>query len=141
MRLHKGLEKLVEAEFKRWFHLNSWYMDIYDSKATFTREGIYRKSKALKIGTPDYVGCCPLGYGAFVELKASGKENVCRYEQREFLIRKIKANAFGLVTSSPEHLKKVYEEWLGLRISKEAQDLLINYLPKKVLLRGKIVSL
>lgn len=141
MRLVKGTEKLVEIEFKHWFYLNGWSMDVYDSKATFSKEGIYRRSKSLKIGTPDYVGCCPLGYGAFVELKAPGKEKVCRFEQREFLIKKIRANAFGIVTSSPEHLKKVYEEWLGLRISKESQDLLINYLPKKVLINGKVVNL
>lgn len=138
-------EKEVESEVLRWAFQNRWSLDVYDSKGTYSKaKGRYSQNTGMKTGTPDLLGVTAEGFAAFLELKAPGKEKVCRIEQHSFLTRKIDSNAFALVLSSVSFLEETYSAWLKLRNQgkeKEARQFLLSLLPKKVLVNKKVFQL
>ena len=131
-------EKKVEQQIMSWCFVKKWSIDVFDSKATFSvASGSYKRSKSMRVGTPDILGCDDKGHAVFIELKAPKKEDVCRIEQREFLLRKIKAGAFACVVSSSTQLNELYSEWS----KNKSKEYLENMLPKKVMVRGKVINL
>lgn len=135
-------EKQVERDVLAWGFLNGFSLDIYDSKSLFIK-GNKIRNPGLNVGTPDCCGSSPEGYSVFLELKAPGKEEVCRLSQFQFLARKIEGNCFALVLSSVSFLDQTWCAWLNLRKNgkdAEARDLLKSLLPKKVLVDGKIIA-
>lgn len=131
-------EKKVEQQIISWCFVKKWSVDVFESKATFSAaSGSYKRSKSMRVGTPDILGCDDKGHAVFIELKAPKKEDVCRIEQREFLLRKIKAGAFACVVSSATQLNELYSEWS----SNKSKEFLESKLPKKVLVRGKVINL
>lgn len=138
-------EKIVENNVIWWLQRNGFSVDVYDSKATFSvASQRYKKSKNMKIGTPDLLGVSPEGFFVAIELKAPGKEEVCSFLQRQFLVDKIERNGFGLVVSDISFLQETWLTWLNLRKSSkddEAKKLLKSLLPKKVLLNKRIVNI
>jgi hypothetical protein len=146
MRKSKGIspEELVKREVLCWSFTKYWSLDVYDSKGTYSQSrGAYSKNIGMKSGTPDLIGCDNQGLAVYLELKKLGHRGSCRLSQRQFLERKIQANAFALVCDSVEYLESVYTEWISLRsISLEkAKSFLLEKLPNKVLINGKTISL
>ena len=134
-------EKLVETQIRHAAHEWGWSLDVYDS-AVLIVAGKKIKKGGLQVGSPDMMGASDSGIALYIELKKPDHNNICRIEQRLFLERKIESNAFGVVTDSPEHLLATYRKWLSLRGDlKAARDYLLSCLPKKVLVKGKVVSL
>lgn len=138
-------EKQVEQEVMQWLKANAFSVDIFDSKATWSPGAkTFRKNRSLVEGCADLLGVSREGYFVAIELKAPKKETVCRAEQRAFLERKIRSNGFGIVVSSVDALSDSWSSWLALRKENkllEAQQYLLNKLPKKVLVNGRILVL
>lgn len=138
-------EKQVEKEVMAWLKGNAFSMDIFDSKATWSPGAkTFRKNRSLVEGCADLLGVSPEGYFVAIELKAPKKEGSCRIEQRRFLERKILSNGFGIVLSSVDALSESWFSWLALRKENklsEAQKYLLNKLPKKVLVNGRVLVL
>lgn len=134
-------EKLVESKVRGWCLENRVWVEIFDSKAVFSKaSGHYKRNQGLRVGCPDMIGLNSQGLFVAIELKAHGKENLCSLEQWQFLERVIQHNGFGAVCSSVESLNFLYQEWL----SKRDLLLLLNALPRKVYLKinnkRKIIS-
>lgn len=138
-------EKKVEQEIIQWLKANAFSVDIFDSKATWSPSAkTFRKNRSLVEGCADLLGVSPEGYFVAIELKAPKKEVVCRAEQRTFLERKIRSNGFGIVVSSVGALSESWSSWIAFRKENkllEAQQYLLNKLPKKVLINGRVLVL
>jgi VRR-NUC domain len=137
-------EKAVEIEVRQWALQNNIWLEVFDSKATFSEKAkSYRKSQGLRKGTPDLIGADSNGLSLYIELKAPGKQDVCRIEQRQYLDRAIRSNCFAVVVSSACDLSMRYETWLHLRKESltKAQNYLSELLPKKVLVDKKLLTL
>lgn len=132
-------EKLVEQEVRFWAFQMGFSLDVYDSKM-IVFGGQKRRNPGLQVSTSDLVGNDSNGLALYIELKAPGECDVCRIGQHQFLTRKILSNAFGAVVSSSKDLEQLYKTWLSLRKNsfKEANDYLLDKLPKKVLIEGKV---
>lgn len=131
-------EKLVEQKVKAWCFKNNIWINVYDSKATFSPiTKSFKRTSAMRIGQPDLMGLNNQGLYIAIELKAEGKEDVCRLEQKQFLENVIKQGGFGCVVSSVEKLEELYQHYLKTR----DKDYLFNALPKKVLVNGKVMHL
>lgn len=114
-------------------HLNSigWSVQSVESKSTFDpRSGRY-VGVAAKHGTSDLVGNDSNGCAVFIELKAPGRIGTLREKQREFLIQKIKSNAFACVIDSLSLLIDIYSKWSLLPLGVERQKFLTSLLPKE----------
>lgn len=138
-------EKIVEQQIRCWLIQNRFVVDVYDSRAVYSKKTqSYQKSQGLRVGTPDLIGCSPLGHFVALELKAENKQNVCRIEQYQFLEKMIQSNGFCLVVSDVVSLKNSWENWLKLKNEnkdKEAKEYLLSLLPSKVIVKGKTISL
>lgn len=138
-------EKQVEKKVLEWLKTNAFSVDVFDSKATWSPGAkTFRKNRSLVEGCADLLGVSPEGYFVAIELKAPKKEGSCRVEQRRFLERKILSNGFGIVVSSVDALADSWFSWLSFRRENktlEAQKYLLNKLPKKVLVNGKVLVL
>ena len=138
-------EKKVEKEIQAWLFQNNFECEVYDSKGSYSEKlGRYTKHHGMKSGTPDLVGISPFGHFVAIELKAPGKESVCRMAQRQFLERKILKGGFCLVCSDVSYLANTWQTWIKLK--KEDKDTegvgyLMSLLPRKVLIEGKTISL
>jgi hypothetical protein len=131
-------EKLVEQQVKAWCFKNNIWVNVYDSKATFSPiTKSFKRTSAMRIGQPDLMGLNNQGLFVAIELKAPTKEKVCRIEQRDFLVKVIEQGGFGCVVSSVETLNELYSNY----IKTKDKDFLINALPKKVLINGKTIEL
>lgn len=131
-------EKLVEQQVLAWCFKNNMFVKVFDSKAVWSPAAkMFKRSLNMSVGTPDIVGVDSSGMFIGIELKAPGKEKVCRLEQRQFLEQVINHNGFGCVISSIEQLESLYLEFK----EKKDKTLLLNALPKKVLINGKTMTL
>lgn len=133
-------EKFVETQILAWAFQNRWDLEVFDSRA-IAYQGKKRRNPGVPVGMSDLAGHSDIGLAVYIELKKAKGENLCRLSQHQFLSRKIQSGAFGIVTSSPEHLFEVYSKWLSLRGTKEAEQYLLRELPRKVLVDGKVISL
>lgn len=134
------LEKYVESQVLAWAFQNRWSLDVVDSKAVRGGSGRFVRNSGVKVGTSDIVGCTHLGLAAYLELKRPGKGSICRLEQRQFLERKIEANAFALVVDDPQYLQTVYFHFVSLNDLQERRAYLKALLPTKVLVQGLVVQ-
>jgi hypothetical protein len=134
-------EKQVEQSVVFWLLNNCFSVDIYDSKAVYSvRAKSYRKNLGIVEGHSDIAGSDPCGIAIYLELKSAGKEKVIRQDQYLFLLRKIEANCFALVTSSVEHLSEIYHKW-SLMDPIDKKEYLRSQLPKRFLSKeGRVLS-
>jgi hypothetical protein len=124
-------EKLVEAKFKFFGHMNGWELDVIDSKAQFSAAaGVYKKSKAAPAGFADMVGFSHNLEPVYLELKAPGQRHTVRDDQLQFLVKKIVYGAFAIVTDDPAHMTKHYNEWLTFKKDKIYLLKLLNHRTK-----------
>jgi hypothetical protein len=133
----KRPEKLVERDIMAWAFQRGWLLHVIDSKKQRNAKGDFVFSDAAPTGISDLVGCDKRGQAVYIELKAPGKESVCRLEQRNFLLRVIEHNAFACVVSSPEQLEEIYCTWVG---HENGRKYLTSKIPTKVLFNGKILN-
>ncbi len=112
-----------EFEFKKvavaWLESNGWCVDIVESKAVYNfAAGRYDHGQA-EAGFSDIVGVTPyFGVAAFIELKAPGKLRTLKPHQRDFLVKKINADAFAVCVDSVELLDDLYVGWKHCRETK-----------------------
>lgn len=128
-----------EFEFKkaakRWLTANGFKCDVVESKAVWSKAAGDYLSGQARAGFSDLVGVTPyFGVACYIELKAPGKRSTLKPHQRDFLIGKIEAGAFGVCVDSVELLESLYSAWLNIRKSKVdlcvSADYLISWLPK-----------
>lgn len=133
-------EKLVVNSILCWAHQNKIWLEVYDSKGTYSASAKrYTKNIGMKSGTPDILGVNSDGIMIAIEVKAPGKEKVARLGQLQFLLRLINNNGFACVSSSVDHISDLYFKWLSLSKKEDRKKLLLQDLPKKALINGKIV--
>lgn len=134
-------EQWVVSQVFAWYFQNRWSMSVFDSEMIRGPKNKMIPNQGIPTGCPDTLGCTDQGLAAFVELKKQGFRHICRLSQRQFLLLKIEANSFCIVTDSVTHLEDTYRKWISLReISlKEARDFLMSELPKKVIVNKKIL--
>jgi hypothetical protein len=105
-------EKLVERQVLAMCARMGLDVDVIESKATYSKNlERYTKSKAAPVGMADLVGNDANGVAVFIELKAPGKVENLRPEQRAFLLRKIQSGCFAVAVDDPELLFSLYVRW------------------------------
>ncbi len=134
----KSPEKLVEEKIRGWCLQNQIWVEVFDSKGSFSKSANrFVKNPGIVKGCPDLVGLNNIGLFVAIELKALNHDKVCRLEQRQYLVRVIEQGGFGIVTASVDHIDQLYKKWIETR----SKELLLNELPKKVLINKKIVTI
>lgn len=78
-------------------------------------------------GFPDMCGNTPDGHSVWIEVKAPGRRNTIRPDQREFLLGKIATNCFAICCDSTQYFDRVSAEW---RTSGNRKALLLKELPE-----------
>jgi hypothetical protein len=110
-------EKIVEQKVLSLCLELGLDVDVIDSKATYSQKAKkYLKSRSAPAGISDLIGNNENGLAVWIELKALGKLNTIRPNQRAFLIRKIEKGCFACVVDSPELLSNIYLKFLSLPI-------------------------
>lgn len=134
-------EKLVEKQVLAWCFKNNIDVNVFDSKAVFSySKNSYSKNNGIPEGCADILGCDFDGKFFAIELKAPGKEKVCRLSQYNFIKRKIKSGGFCLVCSDCETLNDVFFKWKDLN-KDDGIQYLMSLLPKKVLINKKTINI
>jgi hypothetical protein len=111
-------EKRVEQECLVWMRAQGWDVQIYEAKGNFNPLRNRYMAGSMKAGTVDCQGVTPNGQFVAVEFKAPKKRATlnlsknCR--QREYLMNKIKSNAFGCVVDSVAQLQKIWDAYSSL---------------------------
>lgn len=134
---NKKPEKLVEEACLKWMRSLGWFVNVFEAKASLTKDGIYKSSR-MKPGTPDIIGVTPDGIPVFIELKAKDRRSMFNREdnvrQQEFINRAIDCCSFAVVVDSVERLEQFWDEWnhhVFKYGKKEARKYLYEALPKK----------
>ncbi len=132
---HGKPEKEVERACLAWMRERGWSVQIYESKAIYNPKAQRYTSQSMKAGTVDCQGLLPDGTFVAVEFKSPGRLSTFSLEknhrQREYLVEKIKMNAFGCVCDSARRLAEVFDGYeKALLVSKDqAQMYLMGELP------------
>ncbi len=128
-------EKEVERACLAWMRAQGWQVQIYAASSTYSPSAGRWIGQAMKAGTVDCQGLLPDGTFVAVEFKAPGRLKTFNLEkntrQREYLIQKIKMNAFGCVVDSARRLQMIFDGYKELmETSKDqAQMFLLRELP------------
>ncbi len=133
-------EKLLELDVKGWAASSGIWLEVYDSKAKLTERGIY-KVQGVKQGTPDLLGLNKHGRFIAIELKAPKAPLVPSLDQRNFLTKVIEYGGFGIVTNNVHQLGEIYQRWLMTIDEINKRAYLLELLPNKVKIKGKIIEL
>jgi len=132
-RKNKAPEKEEVKKLMGWLRENEFSVNVVESKAVYDPNAKRYLSGQTDAGFSDITGTDKNGFAVFVEAKAPGKLKTLKYNQREFLLEKIKLNAFAVCADSVERLKVMYAKWLKLKLNGEmhdAQRFLILHLPE-----------
>lgn len=133
---NKKPEKIVEAECLKYMRNLGWNVQIYESKAVWNSQSQTWSQAGMKYGNSDCMGSMPEGIMVAVEFKAPGSLSTFnreeRHLQKQFIIDKIKSNAFACVVDSASLLDQIYSKWKKLRAEsmEKAQAFLMDSLPK-----------
>lgn len=126
-------ENLVVKDCLAWMRANNWNVNVYEAKATFSPTAGRWINQSMQPGISDIGGSEATGIGAWIECKAPGCRIASRLRdnQREFLVNKIHANNFAIVTDSVVYLEKTYQRWLEIRAQdpQRAKVFLLGQLP------------
>lgn len=111
-RHNKSPEKDLQQDVVKWLRSIGWDVSVVESKSTFSlKQGRYI-GQAAAPGFCDIVGNDPEGRAVFIEMKAPGRRNTLRDNQREFLIRKINSGCYAVVADSQLYIHQTYHQWL-----------------------------
>lgn len=123
----------LKKKFIAWLDVNCFECDVVESKGVYNFAAGRYDHGQTKAGFSDIVGVTPYhGVACFIELKAPGKRGTLKSHQRDFLMRKIRREAFAVCTDSIEHFVEIYEVWRRLRSQfkiKQAENFLMMSLP------------
>ena len=128
-------EKQFEQLVRAWCIQNNIWIDVFDSKATFTERGVY-KTQGLPIGTPDLLGFNRQGKFVVLELKDPAIEPIPSLQQWNYLARAIDSTCFAMVVNSIEDLSETYKKWQEIIEDRNKIAYLRSKLPKKAYIRG-----
>lgn len=127
-------EKITQHECTEWMRGMGWQIEIYESKATLSKDGVWRQ-QAMKAGTPDCQGVMPDGVAVAVEFKAkgclSGFNQPKNHRQKEFILGRIHMGAFACVVDSVALLETIYKGWLERPVD-QRKGYLLACLPKEI---------
>ena len=135
-------EKRVEQEVMWWLTRNGFWVNIYDSKATYSkRKSAYTRNPGIVTGHPDLLGLSPDGILVAVELKAPGKLETVTLDQYNFVRRVIDNHGFAAVIDSQSRLQELWDMYKSLHsISlSEASKFLRASLPKRITHSDRLV--
>lgn len=127
-RTNEHPERDLQREIIKWLNSEEmgWSVDNIESRAQFSpSQGRYIIAHQTP-GLPDLMGNDQDGRAVFIELKAPGRRNTLRANQRQFLIRKIKTNCFAICADSQDYIFRMYKLWLR---TSEGANLLLRELP------------
>jgi hypothetical protein len=110
-RKNNAPEKAVEFYVMTWCLEQGWSLDVVEARGADQNPF---GTITVRRGFSDLCGCDDDGHAVYVELKAPGKLSTLREHQRDFLIEKIKHNAFAVCVDSPELLEEYYTSWRGV---------------------------
>ncbi len=130
-------EKEVERACLNWMRdpERGWSVQIYSASATFNPVQGRWMAQSMKAGTVDCQGLMPDGTFVAVEFKAPGalrRFNLPKnHRQKEYLVEKIRMNAFGCVCDSARRLAEIFDGYkAAVAISKDqAMMYLMGELP------------
>ena len=128
-------EKEVERECLAWMRKRGWNVQIFEAKATWSKEANCWLSQGMKAGTCDCIGNTADGFGVFVEFKALGKLSTFNREsngvQRKFILDKINSGVFACVVDSAVLLEIIFDNWMKLKLEglEASKKYLISVLP------------
>ncbi len=134
-KTHGKPEKEVERACLTWMRAQGWSVQIYEAKATFNPQAQRWVGSSMKAGTVDCQGVMPDGTFVAVEFKAPGR--LCTFNleknhrQKEYLVEKIRMNAFGCVVDSARRLAQLFDGYKeAVLVSRDqAQMYLMRELP------------
>ena len=139
-RSNKKPEKEVVKKLLNWCRTNGLYVHEIEAKGVYNeRVGHYLHGQVAP-GYPDISGNTSFGCAVFIEAKAKDRRSTLKPHQREFLEEKIKQHCFAICADSVDKLKFFFVTWQELYRQaryKEAQEFLLNMLPKKRKKRSK----
>jgi len=120
-------EKEVQLACVTWMRSLGWDVQVIESKATYdSRSGRYI-SQSVKAGYSDCSGNTNTGLSVYVEFKAPGRLSTLRFNQREFLLKKIESGCFAVCVDGTSHLKTL---WKDYNLSEDKKAFLIAKLPE-----------
>lgn len=132
---HSKPEKEVEKACLAWMRAQGWSVEIYEAKAVFNPQAQRWVSSAMKAGTVDCQGLMRDGTFVAVEFKAPGRLSTFNLEknhrQKDYLVEKIRMNAFGVCVDSARRLAELFDGYReAVLVSKDqAQMFLLRELP------------
>jgi hypothetical protein len=101
-------EKLVEKEVLDWCRSRGWFVNVIESKSTFSAKSGRYTGTAAAAGHVDITGVDDKGVFVAIELKAPGKLKTLRPAQYKFLVEVINRNGFGVCVDSCAMLSEIY---------------------------------
>lgn len=137
---NKKPEKELVKKLLNWCEANGLHVHEIEAKAVYNERAGHYISGQVVAGYPDISGNNGFGVAVYIEAKAKGRRSTLKPHQREFLEKKIKQNCFAVCVDEVEKLKFFYTTWAELYRQdkhKEAQEFLLNMLPKKPKKRAK----
>ncbi len=132
-RTNNSPERDLQKEAIKWLNSSGFSVNSIESKAQFS-EATGRYTAQTNIdGLPDIIGNDTAGRAIYIEMKAPGRKNTLRDNQRKFLIQKINTNCFAIVADSIEYIKKTYAAYCDMPFIPmgNRMEFLLSELPKE----------
>lgn len=105
-------------------------VQVIEAKAHWNSSaGCYTKNTSVDEGTPDIIGTDPDGIAVYIEAKAPKKLNTIRVTQYEYLLQKIKVNAFCACVDDADKCQEIYETWQMIQTREGKKQFLRDQLP------------
>jgi len=137
---NKKPEQEVVKKVLSWCNSNGLSVNEIEAKAVYNeRVGHYIRGQVAP-GYPDISGNTSYGVAVYIEVKSKGRRSTLKPHQQNFLIDKINTHCFAVCIDDIDALQFQYHTWWELyKVSryKDAQDFLLNMLPKAKKKRSK----
>lgn len=120
-------EKEVQIACVTWMRSLGWDVSIIESKATYDHKSGRYISQSVKAGYSDCSGNTNHGLSIYIEFKAPGRLSTLRFNQREFLLKKIESGCFAVCVDGTSLLKTLWKEF---NLAEDKKAYLISKLPE-----------
>lgn len=131
-RKNNAPERQLQKEIIKWLNSIGCSVNSIESKAQFSEVTQQYTSQTNIDGLSDIIGNDMHGRAIYIEMKAPGRRNTLRDNQRKFLIGKIRTNCFAIVADSKEYIEKAYGRYSDIiRNGESTVPFLLNELPKE----------
>lgn len=124
-------EKLVEKDVLIWCKQKGFCVDVVEAKAVYSVSTGRYTGRVTSFGLSDIIGNTKDGLFVCIELKSPGRRvgSALHPRQREFLIKKIKTNAFAVMADSVAYIDKTWTHFCLLPTTEQRISYLLNELP------------